>query len=182
MDRWIDGWIDGWTWMRSSDSEDPFGSLRLSHACSGDCSLKPNFSSQVDYDKNFLFYMTTKMPNPHYFPEVCIKARRTCLCFFVSFTQNSPGIKQLGAKNKTKQACCSAMSEAVPVDRQTMLYRWMMREDIKCSLVHRIFWGGGLKFYLQVQNHRLIRTAQLASYIIMWCIAQWHMRCHCLLG
>lgn len=29
---------------------------------------------QVDYDKNFLFYMTTKMPNPHYFPEVCIKA------------------------------------------------------------------------------------------------------------
>ena len=30
---------------------------------------------KVDYDKNFLFYMTTKMPNPHYFPEVCIKAR-----------------------------------------------------------------------------------------------------------
>eukprot|EP00438_Fugacium_kawagutii_P003847 Skav230668 [mRNA] locus=scaffold2185:177462:188257:+ [translate_table: standard] len=29
---------------------------------------------KVDYDKNFLFYMTTKMPNPHYFPEVCIKA------------------------------------------------------------------------------------------------------------
>ena len=28
----------------------------------------------MDYDKNFLFYMTTKMPNPHYFPEVCIKA------------------------------------------------------------------------------------------------------------
>ena len=34
-----------------------------------------NAALQVDYDKNFLFYMTTKMPNPHYFPEVCIKAK-----------------------------------------------------------------------------------------------------------
>ena len=27
----------------------------------------------VDYDPNFKFYLTTKMPNPHYLPEVCIK-------------------------------------------------------------------------------------------------------------
>jgi len=29
--------------------------------------------SDVDYDSNFRLYMTTKMPNPHYLPEVCIK-------------------------------------------------------------------------------------------------------------
>lgn len=29
--------------------------------------------SDVDYDPNFRFYITTKMPNPHYLPEVCIK-------------------------------------------------------------------------------------------------------------
>uniref|UniRef100_A0A7S2W474 Dynein heavy chain n=1 Tax=Mucochytrium quahogii TaxID=96639 RepID=A0A7S2W474_9STRA len=29
--------------------------------------------SDVDYDDNFKLYMTTKMPNPHYLPEVCIK-------------------------------------------------------------------------------------------------------------
>jgi len=29
--------------------------------------------SDVDYDANFRLYMTTKMPNPHYLPEVCIK-------------------------------------------------------------------------------------------------------------
>merc|ERR1711871_252613 len=29
--------------------------------------------SDVDYDENFLLYITTKMPNPHYLPEVCIK-------------------------------------------------------------------------------------------------------------
>ncbi|XP_065911794.1 dynein axonemal heavy chain 6-like [Dysidea avara] len=29
--------------------------------------------SDIDYDKNFRFYMTTKMANPHYLPEVCIK-------------------------------------------------------------------------------------------------------------
>ena len=29
--------------------------------------------SDIDYDKNFKFYMMTKMANPHYLPEVCIK-------------------------------------------------------------------------------------------------------------
>jgi len=28
----------------------------------------------VDYDENFRFYMTTKLPNPHYLPDVCIKS------------------------------------------------------------------------------------------------------------
>jgi dynein heavy chain len=39
--------------------------------------------SEVDYDKNFLLYMTTKLPNPHYFPEVCIKV--TVINFTVTF-------------------------------------------------------------------------------------------------
>jgi len=39
--------------------------------------------SEVDYDKNFKFYMTTKMPNPHYFPEICIKV--TIINFTVTF-------------------------------------------------------------------------------------------------
>lgn len=29
--------------------------------------------SDVDYDPGFKLYMTTKLPNPHYLPEVCIK-------------------------------------------------------------------------------------------------------------
>ena len=28
--------------------------------------------SDVDYDVNFKLYMTTKLANPHYLPEVCI--------------------------------------------------------------------------------------------------------------
>merc|ERR1719473_1023176 len=39
--------------------------------------------NEVDYDKNFLFFITTKMPNPHYFPEVCIKV--TIINFTVTF-------------------------------------------------------------------------------------------------
>ena len=27
----------------------------------------------IDYDENFRFYITTKLPNPHYLPDVCIK-------------------------------------------------------------------------------------------------------------
>lgn len=37
--------------------------------------------SDIDYDKNFRFYMTTKMANPHYLPEVglylCSKREKT---------------------------------------------------------------------------------------------------------
>ena len=29
--------------------------------------------ADVDYDPAFKLYMTTKLPNPHYLPEVCIK-------------------------------------------------------------------------------------------------------------
>lgn len=29
--------------------------------------------ADVDYDKNFKLYITTKLANPHYFPETCIK-------------------------------------------------------------------------------------------------------------
>jgi dynein heavy chain len=39
--------------------------------------------SNIDYDENFKFFMTTKMPNPHYLPEVCIKV--TLINFTVTF-------------------------------------------------------------------------------------------------
>uniref|UniRef100_A0A7S2SR52 AAA+ ATPase domain-containing protein n=1 Tax=Mucochytrium quahogii TaxID=96639 RepID=A0A7S2SR52_9STRA len=39
--------------------------------------------SDIDYDDNFKFYMTTKLPNPHYLPEVCIKV--TLINFTVTF-------------------------------------------------------------------------------------------------
>jgi dynein heavy chain len=40
--------------------------------------------SDVDYDPAFRFFMTTKMPNPHYLPEVCIKV--TVINFTVTMT------------------------------------------------------------------------------------------------
>tara|TARA_B110000285_G_C14840049_1_gene474927 strand:- start:242 stop:550 length:309 start_codon:yes stop_codon:yes gene_type:complete len=39
--------------------------------------------SNVDFDENFQFFMTTKMPNPHYIPEICIKV--TLINFTVTF-------------------------------------------------------------------------------------------------
>jgi dynein heavy chain len=39
--------------------------------------------SNIDYDENFRFFMTTKMPNPHYLPEICIKV--TLINFTVTF-------------------------------------------------------------------------------------------------
>ena len=43
--------------------------------------------SDVDYDPNFRFYITTKMANPHYLPEVCIKV--TIINFTVTMKASS---------------------------------------------------------------------------------------------
>ncbi|KAG2448089.1 hypothetical protein HYH02_007114 [Chlamydomonas schloesseri] len=43
--------------------------------------------SDVDYDPNFRFYITTKMSNPHYLPEVCIKVT------IINFTVTMKGLE-----------------------------------------------------------------------------------------
>ena len=43
--------------------------------------------SDIDYDKNFRFYMTSKMSNPHYLPEVCIKVT------IINFTVTKAGLQ-----------------------------------------------------------------------------------------
>ncbi|XP_028414460.1 dynein heavy chain 6, axonemal-like [Dendronephthya gigantea] len=43
--------------------------------------------SDIDYDKNFRFYMTSKMANPHYLPEVCIKVT------IINFTVTISGLE-----------------------------------------------------------------------------------------
>ncbi|KAG7486149.1 dynein heavy chain 6, axonemal [Solea senegalensis] len=43
--------------------------------------------SDIDYDKNFRFYMTTKLANPHYLPEVCIKVT------VINFTVTKSGLE-----------------------------------------------------------------------------------------
>ncbi|KAK3247052.1 hypothetical protein CYMTET_43439 [Cymbomonas tetramitiformis] len=43
--------------------------------------------SDVDYDVNFKFYITTKLPNPHYLPEVCIKVT------IINFTVTRKGLE-----------------------------------------------------------------------------------------
>ena len=43
--------------------------------------------TDVDYDPNFKFYVTTKMSNPHYLPEVCIKVT------IINFTVTIKGLE-----------------------------------------------------------------------------------------
>jgi dynein heavy chain len=43
--------------------------------------------SDVDYDENFKLYMTSKMPNPHYLPEICIKVT------VINFTVTMDGLE-----------------------------------------------------------------------------------------
>ena len=43
--------------------------------------------SDIEYDRNFRFYMTTKMSNPHYLPEVCIKVT------IINFTVTRTGLE-----------------------------------------------------------------------------------------
>lgn len=43
--------------------------------------------SEVEYDSNFKLYITTKMANPHYLPEICIKVT------IVNFTVTPTGLE-----------------------------------------------------------------------------------------
>ncbi|CAE1329165.1 DNAH [Acanthosepion pharaonis] len=43
--------------------------------------------SDIEYDKNFRLYMTTKISNPHYLPEVCIKVT------IINFTVTRSGLE-----------------------------------------------------------------------------------------
>lgn len=40
--------------------------------------------TDVDYDPNFRLYMTTKLSNPHYLPEICIQV--TLVNFLVTLS------------------------------------------------------------------------------------------------
>lgn len=44
--------------------------------------------SNVDFDDHFKFFITTKMPNPHYKPEICIKVT------LINFTVTFDGLEQ----------------------------------------------------------------------------------------
>ena len=43
--------------------------------------------SDVDYNEDFKFYLTTKLPNPHFLPEVCIKVT------IINFTVTQEGLE-----------------------------------------------------------------------------------------
>ncbi|EDV29711.1 uncharacterized protein TRIADDRAFT_18356 [Trichoplax adhaerens] len=43
--------------------------------------------SDIEYDKNFRLYITTKLANPHYLPDVCIKVT------IINFTVNKSGLE-----------------------------------------------------------------------------------------
>lgn len=40
----------------------------------------------VPYNSDFKFYLTTKLPNPHYIPEICIKTT------IINFTVTPKGL------------------------------------------------------------------------------------------
>lgn len=44
--------------------------------------------TDIEYEKSFKFYITTKLPNPHYMPEVCIQVT------LVNFTVTPSGLEE----------------------------------------------------------------------------------------
>ena len=61
--------------------------------------------SDIDYDVNFKLYMTTKLANPHYLPEVCIA---TNLINFTVTQEVSHAIREHIARQSCNagMACC----------------------------------------------------------------------------
>ena len=53
--------------------------------------------SDVDYNEDFKFYLTTKLPNPHYLPEVCIKVT------IINFTVTHGGPRGPAARRRRRE-------------------------------------------------------------------------------
>ena len=49
--------------------------------------------STVPYNESFKFYMTTKLPNPHYPPEICVKVS------LLNFTLTPTGLEDQALGN-----------------------------------------------------------------------------------
>lgn len=59
--------------------------------------------SDIEYDNNFKFYMTTKLSNPHYLPEICIKV--TIINFSVTKQGLEDQILRYGASGASLDTC-----------------------------------------------------------------------------
>lgn len=65
--------------------------------------------SDVDYDVNFRLYMTTKLANPHYLPEVCIA---TNLINF-TVTQEVSHVSTYCCPAKQQPSLCSSAASLI---------------------------------------------------------------------
>lgn len=98
--------------------------------------------SDIDYDKNFKFYMTTKMANPHYLPEVCIKVT------IINFT-----VTKLGLEDQILADVVRLERPDLEEQRTQLIlrwdekawnksdpnYNWLLLQDLKLHFYFMIF-------------------------------------------
>merc|ERR1711991_833450 len=72
--------------------------------------------NNVPYNDTFRFFMTTKLPNPHYPPEVCVKVS------LINFTITQPGLEDqlLGVTIETELPEMLAKKNALVVSNAAM--------------------------------------------------------------
>merc|ERR1711871_776883 len=72
--------------------------------------------STIPYNDSFRFFMTTKLPNPHYPPEVCVKVS------LINFTITQPGLEDqlLGVTIETELPEMQAKKNALVVSNAAM--------------------------------------------------------------
>jgi dynein heavy chain len=62
--------------------------------------------SEVDWDANFKLYLVSKLPNPHYLPEICI------MVTIVNFSITQDGLEE--------QLLCEVVSRELPEKEQQL--------------------------------------------------------------
>lgn len=89
--------------------------------------------ADVDYDSNFRLYLTTKLANPHYLPEVCI------VVTIVNFTVTPSGLEdQLLAYVTFKSQSTSTYSDANYLYRDAVRLERPDLEEQRTELIVRI--------------------------------------------
>lgn len=101
-------------------------------------------SSDVDYDPAFRLYLATKLPNPHYLPDVCITVT------LINFTVTRQGLQEQLLADTVRherpelQAQQDALVASIAHDRSMLqdledkMLRFMQVSSITVSIIVRI--------------------------------------------
>jgi len=87
------------TWQNFQHTNTQLRNRTCAHCYKIKSLISAFLTQDVDYDEKFRFYITTKLPNPHYLPDICIKA--TVINFMITLNGLEDQVNKMRLETKS---------------------------------------------------------------------------------